>query len=193
MGTAVKLAIGGVAGVLIGWGVSFAAPKTYASQAVLSVEGPPDAQARADLVDSLAARAWPRAALARIIEDDRLYGSGTSNKSMEDLTTQMKSQISSTPTDAGKNNFAIRFVYGDPYAAQQVVKELVRRLMAENDRGAQLGIPGAYIQQTSPPTLPSYPVDAMHWPLLGEGMVAGLIVGALLSRKSKAQPKAAAA
>lgn len=193
MGKAVKLAIGGVAGILIGWGVSFAAPRSYASQAVLSIEGPPTAQARADLVDSLASRAWPRAALARIIEDDHLYGAASSNQSMEDLTTQMKSQISAKPIDAGKNNFAIRFEYGDPYAAQQVVKALVRRLMAENDRGAQLGIPGAYIQQTSPPAVPSYPVDVMHWPLLGEGLAAGLIAGALLSRKSKAQPTAAAA
>ena len=101
--------------------------------------------------------------------------------SLQDLTTQMRQQISETPADASNSRYVIRFEYGDPKAAQQVVTDLSRRLIAENDRGAQLGIPGADLKVVSPPTLPNSTLYSVHWVLLAEGLAGGLAVGALLS------------
>ncbi len=180
MGIPGKLAIAGIVGLVIGLGASFAAPRSYASQAILSVEGPPTAQARADLIDSLAERAWSRGVLYRMIESLDLYPA-SANASPQDLTTKMRQAISAKPADSGNTRFTVRFEYGDPHLAHQVVVELLRGLMEENDRGAQLGIPGANLTAVSPPTLPNSPVRSLHWVLLVEGLAGGLIVGALLS------------
>ena len=187
MRTPGKLAIAGIAGILAGLGASFAAPRSYASQTSLSIEGPPTQQARADLMGSLEERAWSRAALIGMIDRFDLYPKASASASLKDLTTQMRQQISAAPADAADSRFLIRFEYGDPYVAQKVVADLSRRLMAENDRGAQLGVPGAYLKVVSPPSLPDSPLDSVHWVLLGEGLIGGLAVGALLSlRKPRA-------
>lgn len=187
MGTPGKLAGAGLVGILIGLGASFAAPRSYASQTILSVDGPPTPERRTDLIHSLADRAWTRGALANLIDKFGLYPGTPANSSLESLTTQMRERISATSADASDTRFLIRFEYGDPYIAQKVVADLSRRLIAENDRGAQLGIPGADLKVVSPPTLPNSPQYSVHWVLLLEGLVGGLVVGALLSfRKPRA-------
>lgn len=185
MGIPGKLSVAGIAGLLIGLGASFAAPRTYASQAILSVEGPATPEARTDLVNSLAERAWSRGVLYRMIESLGLYPASAS-ASLQQLTTQMRQAITTKPADSAETRFTIRFNYGDPHLAHQVVVELLRRLKEENDRGAQLGIPGANLTVVSPPTLPDSPTRSLNWVLLGEGLAGGLIVGALLSlRKTR--------
>jgi hypothetical protein len=187
MGIPGKLAAAGIAGILVGLGASFAAPRSYASQTVISVEGPPTPDARADLIHSLAERAWTRGALASMIDNFDLYAGASAGKSLQALTTEMRQQISTTPAGADNTRFQIRFEYGEPHAAQKVVADLSRRLMAENDRTEQLGIPGANLKVASPPTLPNSPLFSVHWILLLEGLAGGLVAGALLSfRKARA-------
>jgi hypothetical protein len=114
-----------------------------------------------------------------MIDNFDLYPGASANISLQVLTTQMRRQISVRPADASDVRFLIRFEYGDPYVAQKVVADLSKRLIGENDRGVQLGIPGADLKVVSPPTLPN--ARRVHWVLLGEGLAGGLVVGALLS------------
>jgi hypothetical protein len=109
MGTPGKLAVAALAGILVGLGASFAAPRSYASQTVLSLEGPPTAEARADLIHSLGERAWTRGALAHMIDNFDLYPGASANTSLQGLTTQMRKQISVTAADASDSYFFIRF------------------------------------------------------------------------------------
>lgn len=186
MGTPGELAIAGLAGIVVGLGASLAAPRSYGSQTVLSVEGPPTPETRADQIHALEDRAWTRGALAHMIDNFDLYPGASANTALQDLTNQMRGQISVKPTDANDARFVIRFEYGDPHVAQRVVADLLRRLIEENNHGEQLGIPGAYLKVVSPPSLPSSPL--VHWVLLGEGLAGGLAVGALWSLR---RPRAA--
>jgi len=188
MGSSAKLlAAAGLVGILAGLGLSFAAPSRYISQAVLLVAGPPTPQARVDLIHSLAERAWPRIVLARIIEDFDLYKDAAS--SSEDVVSQMRNDISAVPLDArkggGDSEFAIRFGYSDPAAAQKVAANLTQRLLDENQRGEALGIPAAHLQVISPASLPRFPAGPNRLLLSGEGLVAGLIAGALLASRKR--------
>lgn len=182
----------GAAGMLAGLGLSFAVPGAYVSQAVLSLEGPPTPAERLDLIRSLAERAWPRIVLSRIIENFDLYGSDRTT-SLQDAVSKMRSQITTTRLerrgDGFQTFFAIRFQYQDPAAAQKVVGDLAHRLIAENHRGEELGIPGALVAIISPATLPRFEFGSKRLLLAGEGLVLGLAVGALLiSRRRRPNP-----
>jgi len=120
-----------------------------------------------------------------MIDNFDLYAGASANTSLQDLTNQMRGQISVKPTDANDARFVIRFEYGDPHVAQSVVADLLRRLIKENDHGEQLGIPGAYLKVISPPSVPSSGLFSMHWILLGEGLAGGLAVGALWSLRKR--------
>lgn len=186
------LAAAGAAGILVALGVSFALPRLYVSQMVLLVEGPPTPQARVDFIHALAEHAWPRIVLGRIVENFCLYGSCRANLSPGDLVSKMRSGISTIPVGTRDNGygttFAIRFEYGDPAAAQKVVADLAQRLIADNRRSDELGIPGAYLKVISPPTLPRFPVSPKRLLLAGEGLAAGLLAGAFLAFRRRRHP-----
>ena len=196
------LAVTGAAGILIALGVSFAIPNLYISQVVLLVEGPPTQEARVDAIQSLAERAWPRIVLGRMIENFDLYASDLyeskgGKSSLEDLVSKMRSQISTTPLnnrdtrDNGRGTtFAIGFEYGDPKVAQQVVADLERRLIAENQHGEELGIPGVDLKIISPPSVPRYPASPKRLLLAVEGLTAGLLAGAFLAFRRR-RPRSA--
>lgn len=174
--------------MLLGLGLSYTVPSLYVSEIVLSVQGPPTPQERLDLIGSLEERAWPRIVLARIIEGFDLYASDQTT-SLQDAVSKMRNEISTVPTDRRGSGFetffAIRFQYEDPAVAQKVVTDLAQRLLAENHRGEELGIPGAFLKITSPATLPKFAFGSKRLILAGEGLVLGLAAGTLLALRRR--------
>lgn len=184
------LAATGIAGALAGWGASFAMPKLYVSQAVLSVGGPETKQAQADYMDVLAQRALTRAALIRIIETYDLYQSDRARMELSDVVTQMQKAISIQPVSGSANAFAIRFVYKDPEAAQRVAVDLQRRFLEENKRRVELGVPGVNLQIADVPFVPKHPVSPNTAAITAIGFAAGLALGAVLVFRGRARAQA---
>ena len=155
----------GVAGALVAAGISFAVPKQYASQTVLSVTGPASGVDAADAVFTQAQQTESRGSLMLIIKSEALYPTERTTMPIEDVIDKMKSRIRISPISGG-SAFAIEFTYEDPHKAQRVTQDLAASF--ENVRILDAA------------SLPQSPVSPNRWMITAVGLAVGLALGAII-------------
>jgi uncharacterized protein involved in exopolysaccharide biosynthesis len=156
----------GVAGALLAAGISFALPKQYASQTVLSVTG--SGVDAADAVFTQAQQTESRSSLMLIINSEGLYPKERATMPIEDVIDKMKSKIGISPISGG-SAFAIEFTYEDPHKAQRVTQDLAASFVGENVRILDAA------------SLPQSPVSPNRWMIAAVGLAVGLALGAIIA------------
>jgi capsular polysaccharide biosynthesis protein len=156
----------GVAGALVAAGISFAVPKQYASQTVLSVTG--SGVDAADAVFTQAQQTESRGSLMSIIKSEALYPTEQAKMPIEDVVEKVKRNIGISPISGG-SAFAIEFTYEDPHKAQQVAQDLAASFIRENVRILDAA------------SLPQSPVSPNRWMITAVGLAVGLVLGAIIA------------
>jgi|HubBroStandDraft_2_1064218.scaffolds.fasta_scaffold98808_1 uncharacterized protein involved in exopolysaccharide biosynthesis len=117
--------------------------------------------------------------LGQIINDFDLYGVRWSAPPV-DVMERMKHAIVVAPSGDREPSFTVRFEYPDRLKAQRVMQELLSRVIESNLHLA-IKDPGSRVEILAPPTLPRFPVSPNRLAITGEGSLAGLCGGILLS------------
>ena len=128
-----------LAGAVAAVAMSFALPKKYVSQTLISV----DTTDRRPIDTVLAGQVqdwFASPSLISVIQQENLYPSERARMPMDDVVNLMKKNITIRAVRSKNGNptfgFIIDFVYSDPHVAQRVDEELTSALMASNLRAA---------------------------------------------------------
>lgn len=172
----------GLAGLLLGLGISFLVPAHYVSEAVLRIDS---GHLTTDRVDMLRAEqeVESRTNLARIIAAEGLYGSDLKVEPLEDVILEMRRDIQVDPLHLpGRGSaFRIRFDYGDRIKAQQTLSALVSALVGQTLRWHAGPFP-TKLTVIHVPNLPTEPVSPTRPMMWGGGFLMGVLIAALLRR-----------
>jgi hypothetical protein len=131
----------GVAGLLVGLGVSFLVEPRYVSTSVMTFESTPGSTlAVRDQFVACQSEVLSRTSLASMITDPRLdlYQKERQRRPIEDVTEDMKRNIQINAVDVPRGGdgqymaFEIRFAYSDPNKMRAIVQTLVTKFMEAN-------------------------------------------------------------
>jgi uncharacterized protein involved in exopolysaccharide biosynthesis/uncharacterized protein (DUF433 family) len=188
------LAVSGLLGAVVAFGISFSIPKKYVSSAVIritpgqseSVPGAAIDQAVGDHINSMSQAIFSRTVLTTIVFRMGLYQTERSQMPIEDVIELMRKNISVTPVASVPvasqriPAFAVGFTYSDRFAAQRVTQELVSRYMDENIRQHEVGVAFPItLVMLDPASLPQNPVSPKRPLITTMGLTLGLALGAV--------------
>ncbi|HVV44420.1 MAG TPA: hypothetical protein VHC72_04420, partial [Bryobacteraceae bacterium] len=171
----------GLAGLLLGTGISWLIPNTYVSQATLRLENASSPASANEEILRMMPAVLSRASLARIIQEAGLYRDEQRVKPLEDVIDEMRRAIHTGPVSApgGKGNIAfnIRFEYGDRVKAQQTVAALTGRFQEEASNSAlQAGSRAGKMTVLNIASLPVNPVSPTNVVIVTAGFLAGILI-----------------
>jgi uncharacterized protein involved in exopolysaccharide biosynthesis/uncharacterized protein (DUF433 family) len=183
------VAMSGVLGAVVAFGISFSIPKSYVSMAVLKLTPQQEGStpgAAIDRINAMDQRILSRTVLTRIINNFGLYQKERSRMPIEDVIESMRKSIAVSPVVGVENSgprapaFAVRFTYQDRFAAQRVTQDLVSRYIDENlrQRANSAAIPMT-IELLDPASLPMNPVSPKRPLIATMGLALGLALGAV--------------
>ena len=184
------VAVGGMLGALLAFGVSFAIPIKYQSQAVInitSVAPPPMVRAEidreiADRMNMMSQRILSVSDLTAIINNFGLYAAERRRMTMEHVIALMRRnvQIQSVASSVSGRleGLVVRFSYEDRYQAQRVVDDLLSRYIIRNIRPPRSKWP-TQLELLAPATLPTNPVSPKPSRITAMGLTLGLVIGAV--------------
>jgi capsular polysaccharide biosynthesis protein len=175
----------GVAGLLLGAGISWLIPNTYASQATLLLE---NASSRASANEEIMRLDWvlmSRASLAQIIRDLDLYRDEQRVKPLEDVIDGMRQatriNLLAASGQAQGALFNIGFAYGDRRKAQETVRALVARLQEEASKSATgAGPQSKKLTVVDIANLPINPISPTRTFVIAIGFLGGLLAAVIM-------------
>ena len=178
-----------LAGAVAAVAMSFALPKKYVSQTLISV----DTTDRRPIDTVLAGQVqdwFASPSLVPVIQKENLYPSERARMPMDDVVALMRKNIelSSVQAKDGKlaSAFIVYFVYPDPHVAQRVDGALVSRLTALNLQAA-INDPSTSSRPTMTfrvehvANLPQYPTFPKPRLFGAGGLLAGLVGGLVVA------------
>jgi uncharacterized protein involved in exopolysaccharide biosynthesis len=176
----------GLAGALIGAGVSLLIPNTYRSQATLLLENAESRNAAMQEILQLQATAMSRANLAAIVNELGLYREELRVKALDAVIDDMRRAIfidfAGKPGNTKRLAFSIRFEYRGRAEAQQTVAALVKALQIEPSNlpasGAKSVTPVEVLDQ---PSTPIHPVRPNRYLMSGTGCICGVFLAGMIS------------
>jgi capsular polysaccharide biosynthesis protein len=175
----------GLAGVLLGAGVSLLIPNTYRSQATLRIESE---QSRLSVTEEIARfnhAVLSRSNLARIVNGVGLYRVEQRTQPLEDVIDDMRRAVRillvSAPAHQEKVAFNIQFDYRDGAKARQAVAALVSGFQEEaSNSAAQAGSRAGNMIVVDPASLPINPVSPTNIVIVAVGFLVGILLAFLL-------------
>jgi hypothetical protein len=178
----------GLAGLVLGLGISFLVPRVYMSEATLRMEGLLDRASAIEDISRLENMALSRMNLARIINDPalNLYLEQQKVKPLEEVIDDMRRAIhidfALPPQGAPGYLLAIRFEYGDARKAQQTVAALLAgiQLEARLDAMRVAGHQPEKMTVVDVPNLPVRPVSPTERTVVLTGILSGLLFAVIL-------------
>jgi len=199
------LVVGGMLGAVISFGISFAIPRQYVSQAVIKITPEPglpslvpDSVKRGmtDRINSLSQTILSNTRLYAMINSFALYKNERSRMPIEDVIEIMRRniQIQNVPI-AGQSPyqgrvpaFVVQFTHENRYVAQRVTQDLVSQFMYENVHNPN-GI-GTTLLLLDPASLPQNPVSPRVPIIVTVGLIGGLALGGIIALTRRPRKRA---
>jgi hypothetical protein len=174
-----KVACGfGLVGLAIAAVIAMRAPSEYMSTAVLRVSSSQPGATPAGELNRLQQIVLSRYSLSKLMIDGKLYETERASKPLEDIVQGMRSRdIQIRPLSDPAQlpaNFSVSFRYGDAAKAQRGAQALAARFL-ENGPGQS-----AALELLDPALLPQRPFAPNRALWISAGLIAGLVVGALV-------------
>ena len=197
-----KVAVGfGVAGAILWSGLLFIAmPDKYTSDAVLrlttvGITTPSATDNTEEFVTSLIQDALARKSLSDIINQQGLYRRERAREPMEDVIDRMRHDVRFERIGHSKA-FHVTFRYRDAEQARRTVRELVRKLIeatflrALSRQSTELKEKPRFaygLEVLDPANLPKRPSSPNRFLIAAEGLIGGLLLGAVTAVVARAR------
>jgi len=175
----------GLAGVLVGAGVSLLIPNTYRSQATLRMKNEQSIPSANEEIQRIVPAVMSRGSLARIINGVGLYRDEQRTQPLEEVIDEMRRAVRillvSGPARADNVAFNIQFDYPDRVKARQTVAALVSKFQeVASNSAAQAGPHAEIIRIIDTASLPLDPVSPTKTVIVTGGFLMGLLIAFLL-------------
>lgn len=169
------VAIFGLVGLALAWGVSLRIPDLYISQSTVQATN-----LEAKSLDQSVRKVLSRSSLSYLLLKHKLFESERTHMPLEDVIEMMSKRVSvkiaTTAKDASKPAFTVGFAYEDAAAAQRVTDDLSSKII-EDYRSTNAAANGASLltvldsASRPDPIYPNRPVFALT------GMLGGALLG----------------
>jgi hypothetical protein len=184
------LVVAGLAGAVVGLGLSFAMPRQYVSEAVIkmvpSADLPVANQSAGEYVLRKAKGVLSRSSLTHVIQTFGLYADERAKMPLEEVVELMKKKVhvgnlTSPHADGTMEKFVVQFIYDDPVVAQRVTQGLVARFIEENAHDKRSNAGPMTFEVIDPANQPGGPISPNRSVATTMGLAAGMALGVLLT------------
>ena len=170
-------AVLGLAGMMVGAGISFLQPTQYVARTELALSGA-DNVAAVEALATVIQSVLSRTSLSLVIQDPRanLYREELRTQPLEDVIGQMRPDIVMLPA-ADKPALEIQFTYHDKAKAEYATRALGDRAVHALEKWASSNKPYLRgLETLDVPSLPTHPLPPNPWITTTCGLAAGLLL-----------------